>query len=223
MIKLAPSILSADFSALGRDIRLAEEGGADYVHIDVMDGHFVPNISLGALVVKSLRKVTKLPFDVHLMISQPEKYADAFMDAGANILTVHTETVPDDRLPELIEKIRARGVHPALCVKPATPVEILLPYLPVLDMVLVMTVEPGFGGQSLIPDTLLKVRALRDAIDRINPACELEVDGGIYPENVHLAIEAGADVIVAGNAVFGKADIAGAARTFKKVFRGTGR
>lgn len=219
MIKLAPSILSADFSALGRDIRLAQEGGADYVHIDVMDGHFVPNLTLGAPVVRRLRKVTTLPFDVHLMISDPEKFADEFMDAGADILTVHIETVPDERLPALIDRIRRRGVKPALSVKPATPAESLLPYLPEIDMVLVMTVEPGFGGQALIPETLEKIKTLREAINRLNPACELEVDGGIYPENARLVIDAGADVVVAGSAVFGKADIVGAARAMKKALQ----
>jgi ribulose-phosphate 3-epimerase len=218
MVKLAPSILSADFSALGRDIQLMEKGGADYVHVDVMDGHFVPNLSMGPVVVRSLKKVTKLPFDVHLMISNPEKYADAFMDAGADILTVHAEAVPEDRLPALISHIRGRGVKPSLCIKPKTTVESILKYLPELSMILVMTVEPGFGGQSMLPETLDKVRELRSHIDRVNPECELEVDGGIYPENVHLTVEAGANVIVAGSAVFSKGDIVEAARTFKRIF-----
>ena len=218
MPKLAPSILSADFAFLGRDVALVTEGGADYLHVDVMDGHFVPNISIGAPVVKSLKKVAKLPLDVHLMIDGPARYADPFLDAGADILTVHWEASPPEVIADVVRHIRGRGARPCVSVKPATPASAIGHLIPELSMVLVMTVEPGFGGQAMIPETVGKVRELRGMIDAMNPGCELEVDGGVYLENVHVVLEAGADVIVAGNAVFSAEDVAGRVREFKKAF-----
>ncbi|SMC64954.1 ribulose-phosphate 3-epimerase [Papillibacter cinnamivorans] len=205
MIKIAPSLLSADFAYLKRDIDRIST--ADYVHVDVMDGIFVPNISIGVPVVRSIRKITAMPLDVHLMIDRPVRYIKAFADAGADILTVHTEADTPEQITAALEAIRAAGVRPALSIKPRTSAEALLPWIRGISMVLVMTVEPGFGGQAFMADQLPKIRAVREMIDRYNPGCELEVDGGIGPDTAGLVIEAGANVLVAGSSVYGAADI----------------
>lgn len=205
MIKIAPSILSADFAYLKRDIDRIS--GADYIHVDVMDGNFVPNISIGVPVVRSIRRITALPLDVHLMIDRPVRYIKAFAEAGADIITVHTEADVPEAVTAALRAIRAEGKRAALSIKPGTPAEALLPWLRELDMVLVMTVEPGFGGQTFMADQLPKIRKVREMIDRINPGCELEVDGGIGPDTAKLAVEAGANVLVAGSAIYGAPDI----------------
>lgn len=205
MIKLSPSILSADFANLERDIKKAEAAGADYIHVDVMDGHFVPNITIGVPVVKSLRKATSLPLDVHLMITDPDDYIEAFIKAGADILTVHYEA--NGNTLEQVRRIRALGARPSVSIKPGTPVEDVLPLLPELSMLLVMTVEPGFGGQGFIEDTIPKIRALRKAINDGGYDCELEADGGIGIKNIREVCQYGINVVVAGSAVFGAPDV----------------
>ena len=214
-IKLSPSILSADFANLERDIKQAVDAGAEYVHVDVMDGHFVPNITIGAPVVKSLRKATDAVLDVHLMITDPDKYLDDFIAAGADILTVHCEANGDTKAQ--LEKIRAAGVKAACVIKPATPVETAIELLPYCDMILLMTVEPGFGGQGFIPECMDKIRAVRKAIEQGGYQCELEIDGGVKHNNAAACVEAGADVIVAGSAVFG-GDIAANVKGFLDAF-----
>jgi ribulose-phosphate 3-epimerase len=199
--RIAPSILSADFTRLGEQIREAEEGGADWIHVDVMDGHFVPNITIGPLVAAAARRATSLPIDVHLMIEHPERYVDAFADAGADYLTVHVETCP--HLHRTVQQIRERGVRPGVTLNPATPLESLVEILPSVDLVLVMSVNPGFGGQSYIPfstDRIARVRRMLDerGLDHV----ELEVDGGVAPDTVRGVVEAGASVVVAGSAVY---------------------
>ena len=216
-IKLSPSILSADFANLARDIKTAVDAGAEYVHVDVMDGHFVPNITIGAPVVKSLRRATDAVLDVHLMISDPDKYLDDFIAAGSDIITVHCESNGDTRAQ--LRKIRAAGVKAACVIKPGTPVETAIELLPECDMILLMTVEPGFGGQGFIPECMDKIRALRRAIQEGGYQCELEIDGGVKQTNVVECIEAGADVIVAGSAVFG-GDIAANVKGFLGKFEG---
>lgn len=215
-IKLAPSILSADFANLARDVKIAVDAGAEYVHVDVMDGHFVPNITIGAPVVKSLRKATDATLDVHLMISDPDKYLDDFIAAGSDIITVHFESNGDTA--EQLKKIRAAGVRAAVVIKPKTPVSDILPLLPLCDMVLIMTVEPGFGGQGFIPECMDKIRELRKAISEGGYNCELEIDGGAKLTNTAEIVAAGADVIVAGSAVFG-GDIADNVKQFHAVFQ----
>jgi ribulose-phosphate 3-epimerase len=200
MIKLAPSILSADFARLGEQIAEVTAAGADYLHIDVMDGHFVPNITIGAPVVASIRPVTSLPLDVHLMIEHPERYVSDFVRAGADIITLHVEACPN--LRETIGVIKKLGVRAGVSLNPATPVSAVEEYLPHLDLVLIMSVNPGFGGQSFIPETLPKIAGMRRILDDKNLAAELEVDGGIGPDNAHEIVQAGADVLVAGNSVF---------------------
>ena len=201
MIKIAPSILSADFAELGRDIRRIAT--ADYVHFDVMDGRFVPNISIGLPVLKSIRPVTELPIDVHLMIEEPSLYAERFCDAGADLVTMHVEADTEENLHRAIAAIHRKGKKAGVVLKPATPAEAVFPYLEQVDMVLVMTVEPGFGGQSFMPDMLPKVAALRREIDRRGLGVRLEVDGGISLKTAPLAAEAGADVAVIGSALLG--------------------
>ena len=207
-IKVAPSILSADFVNLERDIRHVVASGADYIHVDVMDGLFVPNITIGIPVTAAIKKVADAPLDVHLMIDRPIRYVDDFCRAGADILTVHAEADTPENTRSALRRIRENGVRAAVSIKPGTPVETALELLPLCDLVLVMTVEPGFGGQSFMADMMPKVRALRAAIDRDFPACELEVDGGVNLETARTCIEAGADVLVAGSALFRASDTA---------------
>ena len=210
-IKIAPSILSADFSRLGEEIRAVEAAGADIIHVDVMDGHFVPNITIGPLVVEACRKVTKLPLDVHLMIENPERYIADFAKAGADYITVHAEAAY--HLHRLIQNIREhKGVKAAVSLNPATPLDALDYVLPDLDMVLIMSVNPGFGGQAFIPSQLDKIRALRKRIDDRKLNLEIEVDGGVKPGNAAEIAAAGADILVAGSAVFGAKDYAAAIR-----------
>ena len=202
MIKVSPSILSADFVNLERDIRALTPAGADYVHIDVMDGEFVPNITIGIPVVAAIRKITGLPLDVHLMIDRPIRYVERFCQAGADILTVHIEADTQENTLEALRRIRENGVRAAISVKPNTPAEAVLPFLPLCDLILVMTVEPGFGGQSFLHSTMPKLHQLRQWIDEQNPACELEVDGGVNAQTAKLCTAAGANVLVAGSAFF---------------------
>jgi ribulose-phosphate 3-epimerase len=206
--KIAPSILSADFCRLGEQIAQAEQAGADYIHVDVMDGHFVPNISMGPLVVEAARRATKLPLDVHLMVQAPERHLASFRDAGADILTVHVETCP--HLHRTVQQIKQLGCRPGVTLNPATPVSSLEDILTDVDLVLVMTVNPGFGGQAFIPGMLNKIQRLRAMLDQIGSLAELEVDGGIDPKTAPRVIECGADVLVAGSAVFAAGGIASA-------------
>lgn len=206
MIKVSPSILSADFVNLERDIRALTPAGADYVHVDVMDGIFVPNITIGIPVVAAIRKITDLPLDVHLMIDRPIRYVDDFCKAGSDILTVHVEADSEENTIAALRRIRENGVRAAISVKPKTPAEAVLPYLPYCDLILVMTVEPGFGGQAFMQDMMPKLKAIRACIDAQNPACELEVDGGINEKTALVCRENGANVLVAGSAFFKSAD-----------------
>jgi ribulose-phosphate 3-epimerase len=199
-IALAPSILSADFARLGEQVAEVEAAGADRIHVDVMDGHFVPNITIGPLVIRALRRVTRLPLEAHLMITEPDRYLEAFAEAGADGLTVHVEGAI--HLHRTLESIVKLGRRVGLALNPATPAAVLEEVLSELDLVLVMTVDPGFGGQDFIASTVPKIRRIRELIDRVRPACELEVDGGIHPETAPLVVEAGARVLVAGSAVF---------------------
>lgn len=205
MIKIAPSILSADFANLERDIQ--KIAAADYVHVDVMDGVFVPNISIGIPVLQSIRKVTDMFLDVHLMITEPIRYVEQFCDAGADLVTVHVEADTAENIHKAIDAIHAKGKKAGIVLKPKTPAEAVLPYLEKVELILVMTVEPGFGGQKFMADMMPKVSAIRKLIDEKNPACELEVDGGVAPDTCKTCIEAGANVLVAGSAVYKAEDI----------------
>lgn len=204
MIKIAPSILSADFARLGEEVAAIDRAGADYIHVDVMDGHFVPNITIGPLVVAALRDITDKPLDVHLMIEQPDLYIPAFAKAGADIITVHQEAVP--HLHRTIQLIHSLGRKAGVSLNPATPVDSLDVIIDDLDLVLVMSVNPGFGGQTFIPAALDKIHALRTVIDRRGLDVEIEVDGGVKIDNIAEVATAGADVFVAGSAVFGARD-----------------
>ncbi|MCA1852636.1 MAG: ribulose-phosphate 3-epimerase [Beggiatoa sp.] len=199
-IALAPSILSADFARLGEQVAEVEAAGADRIHVDVMDGHFVPNITIGPLVIRALRRITRLPLEAHLMITEPDRYLEAFAEAGTDGITVHVEGAI--HLHRTLESIVKLGRRVGLALNPATPAAVLEEVLSELDLVLVMTVDPGFGGQDFIASTVPKIRRIRELIDRVRPACELEVDGGIHPATAPLVVEAGAQVLVAGSAVF---------------------
>ena len=216
MIKVSPSILSADFVNLERDIRALTPAGADYVHVDVMDGIFVPNITIGIPVVAAIRRITDLPLDVHLMIDRPIRYVDDFCKAGSDILTIHTEADTEENTLKALKRIRENGVKAAISVKPKTSAEAVLPFLPFCDLILVMTVEPGFGGQSFMEDMMPKLKKIREYIDAQNPSCELEVDGGVNKETAMLCRENGANVLVAGSAYFKASDPADFVRSVKQ-------
>lgn len=213
MKKIAPSILSADFSRLGEEIRAVEAAGADYIHVDVMDGHFVPNITIGPLVVAAARKITRLPLDVHLMIENPDRYIADFAAAGADIIVVHAEA--SIHLHRSIQLIKSLGKKAGVSLNPATPLNYLEYVLADLDLVLLMTVNPGFGGQSFIEEAIPKIRALRAMLDKRGLEAELEVDGGVKIDNIARISHAGADVFVAGSAVFGSSDYAATIKALK--------
>ena len=214
MLKLAPSILSADFSALAEDVKKIEAGGADYIHVDVMDGHFVPNISFGSAVMKSLNGKTRLPYDVHLMIENPDQYIDDFVTPFTEYITVHQEACI--HLHRTIQNIRAKGVKAGVSINPATPASVLNYILEDVDMVLVMSVNPGFGGQKFIPSALRKVEELAEERKRRNLHYQIEIDGGVTIDHVPQLLDAGADIAVAGSAVFGAADVVKQVKEFKK-------
>jgi len=216
--KFAPSILSADFARLAEAVIAVERAGADWVHVDVMDGHFVPNLTFGPKMVADLRKATRLPLDVHLMIERPEEWVDRYANAGATYLTIHVEATRD--VPGTLAAIRGRGVRPGLTLNPETAVDAVMPYLGSVDLALVMSVHPGFGGQTFIESALDKVRTIREALDEQKLAAELEVDGGVKPDNCARVVAAGATVLVAGSAIFeDSAGPAAALRKFKHAIR----
>jgi ribulose-phosphate 3-epimerase len=217
MVKIAPSLLSADFANLGRDIEETETAGADWIHIDVMDGSFVPNISFGLPVIKAIRPLTKLTFDVHLMIREPSNFFEAFAEAGADLINFHYEA--ETHVDRAIHRIKGLGVMAGITLNPATPVSVLKHVLPDLDLVLIMSVNPGFGGQSFIPYALDKVRELRQMADVLNPSLMIEIDGGIGENNIRAAAEAGADVIVAGSAVYRNNEISENMMKLRKALR----
>lgn len=200
MKKIAPSILSADFSRLGDEVRAVEKAGADVIHVDVMDGHFVPNITVGPLVVQGLKKLTSLPLDVHLMIEKPERYIEVFAQAGSDWITIHAEVCP--HLKRMIKKIRQLNVRPGIVLKPATSLKTLYPILDDIDLVLIMSVNPGFGGQFFIPSALKKIEKLRKIVDQNSYPLEIEVDGGVKIENIREVSRAGADIFVVGTGIF---------------------
>ena len=206
MAILSPSILSCDYMNMQRDFAACKEAGCKWLHVDIMDGHFVPNLSFGYSLVQSMRPVTDLVLDVHLMIDTPIKYAENFCKAGADYLTIHVEADTPENIKKTLELIRSLGVKPGIVVKPNTPAEAIEPYLEMVDLVLVMTVEPGFGGQKFMEHMMPKLKKLREMLDKVNPACHLEVDGGVDLNTVVTCKENGADVFVAGSAYFGAAD-----------------
>jgi ribulose-phosphate 3-epimerase len=214
MKKIAPSILSADFSRLGEEVEAVERAGADLIHVDVMDGHFVPNITIGPLVVTGLRKLTSLPLDVHLMIEKPERYIEAFAQAGSTWITFHAEVCP--RLGQMIKKVRQLKVRPGVVLNPSTPLKTLYPVVDAIDLVLLMSVHPGFGGQSFIPSTLKKIERLRRIIDQNHYPLEIEVDGGIKAENIGEVSRAGGDIFVLGTGIFKTKDYAETIRRLRE-------
>jgi ribulose-phosphate 3-epimerase len=217
-VEIAPSILAADFACLGDGIHAVERGGATMLHVDVMDGHFVPNISIGIPVVASLRKATRLPLDVHLMIESPELYIQAFAEAGADMISVHQEATP--HLDRALSMIREHGCRPGAVINPATPVAMLSEVLGIVDHVLVMSVNPGFGGQKFIPAALGKIRELKRMRDGYNRTFRIEVDGGVGPDNVADLVRAGAEILVAGTSIFHTPDAAEAVRSLKQMAGG---
>ena len=206
MAILSPSILSCDYMNMQRDFAACKEAGCKWLHVDIMDGHFVPNLSFGYSLVQAMRPVTDLVLDVHLMIDTPIKYAENFCKAGADYLTIHVEADTPENIKKTLELIRGLGVKPGIVVKPKTPAEAIAEYLPMVDLVLVMTVEPGFGGQKFMADMMPKLKQLRTMLDRVNPGCHLEVDGGVDLITGQVCKENGADVLVAGSAYFKAAD-----------------
>ena len=213
MIKISPSVLAADFSRLGDELKKVELAGAEYIHLDVMDGQFVPNISFGAPVISAVRKCSSAVFDVHLMIVDPQRYIDDFISAGADMITIHYESCQDPL--SVLKYIREKGKLAAVAIKPQTDVSVIYPLLDYVDMVLIMTVEPGFGGQKLIPETVEKVKILRNYMTTKGYSTDIQVDGGVTAENLPTVIEAGANVIVAGSAIFRAADPAAAVAQMK--------
>ncbi|MBI2806856.1 MAG: ribulose-phosphate 3-epimerase [Planctomycetes bacterium] len=200
MLHISPSILAADFSQLGAQVAEAEAAGAQRIHVDVMDGHFVPNLSMGPVVVEGLRPQTRLPIEVHLMVEQPEKFTQAFIAKGADLVIVHHEVLADAR--PMLDEIKKLGKKAGLALNPNTPVEALIPYLPLIDLALCMTVFPGFGGQAFLPESPARIARVRQLIDEHNPRCDLEVDGGIDARTASLAVKAGANVLVVGTGIF---------------------
>ncbi|EMF0149300.1 ribulose-phosphate 3-epimerase [Enterococcus hirae] len=216
-MKIAPSILSADFSNLQRDIELVEKGGADYIHVDVMDGQFVPNITFGPNIVQAIRPITKLPLDVHLMIVDPEKYIPAFAKAGADIITVHVEATP--HIHRALQMMKDLGVKSGVVINPGTPITMIKHVLPIADQVLVMTVNPGFGGQSFIEETVEKIAGLSELREQNNWHYSIEVDGGIVPETAQICQKAGADVFVAGSYIYNSEDPVGQINQLKEALK----
>ncbi|EOS7796056.1 ribulose-phosphate 3-epimerase [Enterococcus hirae] len=216
-MKIAPSILSADFSNLQRDIELVEKGGADYIHVDVMDGQFVPNITFGPNIVQAIRPITKLPLDVHLMIIDPEKYIPAFAKAGADIITVHVEATP--HIHRALQMMKDLGVKSGVVINPGTPITMIKHVLPIADQVLVMTVNPGFGGQSFIEETVEKIAELSELREQNNWHYSIEVDGGIVPETAQICQKAGADVFVAGSYIYNSEDPVGQINQLKEALK----
>lgn len=217
-VSIAPSILAADFASLGEAVRAVERGGAEEIHVDVMDGHFVPNISIGVPVVKSLRKATRLPLDVHLMIENPEQFIPAFAEAGADMISVHQEATP--HLDRALEMIRERGRLAGAVVNPATPVSLLADVMDRVDYVLVMSVNPGFGGQGFLPHSLDKLRELKEMRERYNVSFRIQVDGGIVLENVADVVRAGAQILIAGTSIFHTSDPAAAVQSMRQIAAG---
>ncbi|MDF2499918.1 MAG: ribulose-phosphate 3-epimerase [Anaerosporomusa subterranea] len=215
MIQIAPSILSADFARLEHEILKVETAGADLLHIDVMDGHFVPNLTFGPPVVKAIRKVTQLPFDVHLMVDKPEEYVRPFAEAGANIITIHAEATP--HLHRVVQSIKEHRIQAGVALNPATPLCVIEEVLNDLDLILIMSVNPGFGGQKFISSSLKKIRRLKTMLMQINSPALIEVDGGVTSENVAQLKDAGADILVAGTAIYGAVDCQAAIASLKKV------
>ena len=215
MAKIAPSILSADFANLERDIHVLEKNGADLVHVDIMDGIFVPNITIGIPVVAAIRKITDLHLDVHLMIDRPIRYVEQFVKAGADYVTIHVEADQPQNILAALDKIHELGCKAGIVLKPKTPAEAAIPYLEKCDMILVMTVEPGFGGQKFMADMMPKVRQLREWMDDINPDCPIEVDGGVDADTCAICKESGAEILVAGSAYFKAADRASFVKTIQ--------
>jgi ribulose-phosphate 3-epimerase len=212
-VRVAPSILSADFTRLGSEVAAVERGGADMIHVDVMDGHFVPNITMGPAVVAAVRRVTALPLDVHLMVSDPDRFLEAFAEAGASTLTVHAEVLP--HLHRTLQHVRELGCRPGVALNPSTPVTAIEEVLDDLDVVLVMSVNPGYGGQSFIPQSESKIVKVRELLSRAGSRADIEVDGGVVHGNAARVVAAGATILVAGTAIFGTGDPAAAARALK--------